>query len=274
MANLDLKRLWKVWWLWSWTGTGYIWELTDSPGISLQSLRSVLFPTQGMLPWAPHTRFLICKPESSQADHSDQAIQPPKHRKKNNQYKPRQPQGHIKLRRPGNQRAHPSCHHPRPLTFLASQAAQIHQKSVCDVNRIGRVSLWRVCLVHSRDVCLLCWALVLFPRSRRPSSEQRLLPKRWKKIPNSPLLPLNHAVSTPFHPVFKSTEVEGARTTAMKGWWKSWFVIQGALKCAVLAETAWVKAEDRPLFTFPISLVLTDRLLSLHHLLPSCSTTN
>lgn len=54
----------------------------SSPGISLQSLRWVLFPTQGVLPWAPHTRLLICRPESSQADHSDQAIQPPKHRKK------------------------------------------------------------------------------------------------------------------------------------------------------------------------------------------------
>lgn len=59
-----------------------IWELTDSPGISLQSLRWVPFPTHGVLPWTPHTRLLICKPESSQADHSDQAIQPPKHRKK------------------------------------------------------------------------------------------------------------------------------------------------------------------------------------------------
>lgn len=65
-------------------------ELTDSPGISLQSLRCVLLPTHGVLPWAPHNRLLICKPESSQADHSDQAIQPPKHRKQSNQWKPRQ----------------------------------------------------------------------------------------------------------------------------------------------------------------------------------------
>lgn len=110
------------------TGAVCVWELTDSPGISLQSLRWVPFPTQGALPWAPHTRLLICKPESSHADHSDQAIQPPKHRKKSNQWKPRQTQDHIGLRRPGNQSAHPSCRHPRPLTFPAGQTAQTHQK--------------------------------------------------------------------------------------------------------------------------------------------------
>lgn len=106
-----------------------IWELTDSPGISLQSLRWVLFPTHGVLPWAPHTRLLICKPESSQADHSDQAIQPPKHRKNRAiNREPRQSQDHIRLRRPGSQRAHPSCHHPRPLTSQGSQTIRTHQK--------------------------------------------------------------------------------------------------------------------------------------------------
>lgn len=33
-----------------------------------------------------------------------------------------------KAGRPGNQRAHPSCHHPRPLTFPTSQTDQTHQK--------------------------------------------------------------------------------------------------------------------------------------------------
>lgn len=115
-------------------------------------------------------------------------------------------------------------------------------KSVCDVNRIGKENPWRVCLVHSGDGCLLSQALVLFPRSRPPSSKQRLQPKRTEKIPNSQLLPANHALAALFHPVFKSTEVEGAQATAVKGWWKSWFVIQGALKCAVLAE----RPEQRP----------------------------
>lgn len=94
-------------------------------------------------------------------------------------------------------------------------------KSVCDVNRIGRVNPRRVCLVHSGDVCLLSQALVPFPRSRRPSSKQRLLPKRKDKIPNCQLLALNHALAALFHPVFKSTGVEGAQATAMKSWWKS-----------------------------------------------------
>jgi len=79
-------------------------------------------------------------------------------------------------------------------------------QSVCDVNRIGRVNPWRVCLVHSGDVCLLSQALVPFPRSSRPSSKQRLLPKRKEKIPNSQRLPLNHALAALFHPGSKSTE--------------------------------------------------------------------
>lgn len=109
-----------------------IWELTDSPGISLQSLRWVPFPTHGVLPWAPHTRLLICKPESSQADHSDQAIQPPKHRKEKKKLQSVGTQTNTRPHQtqdgPGSQCAHPSCHHPRPLTFPGSQTVQTHRK--------------------------------------------------------------------------------------------------------------------------------------------------
>lgn len=142
------------------------------------------FPTHGVLPCAPHTRLLICKPESSQADHSDQAIQPPKRREKEQSMEfPDKQQHHIKLRRPGSQRAHPSCRHPQPLTYPRQPNSPNRPKSVCDVNRTGRVNPWRVCLVHSRDVCLLSQALVLFPRSRPPGINKKALYPRAKANP-------------------------------------------------------------------------------------------
>lgn len=202
-----------------------IWELTDSPGISLQSLRWVPFPTHGVLPWAPHTRLLICKPESSQADHSDQAIQPPKHRKEKQKIAiSRNPDKHkatSNTRRTWKPMRPPKLSPPAATNLPGQPNSPNTPKSVCDVNRIGRVNPRRVCLVHSGDVCLLSQALVPFPRSRRPSSKQRLLPKRKDKIPNCQLLALNHALAALFHPVFKSTGVEGAQATAMKSWWKS-----------------------------------------------------
>lgn len=150
-------------------------------------------------------------PESSQADHSDQAIQPPKHRRRNtNQHKPRQPRGPWKPARP------PKLSPPAAYqTSWASQTAPMHpkkklKKSVCDVNRIGRVNPWRVCLVHSGDFCLLSQALVPFPHSERASGKQRLLPKRKENSPNSLPLPLNRALAALFHPAFKSAGVEAA----------------------------------------------------------------
>lgn len=132
---------------------------------------------------------------------------------------PDKQQHHIKLRRPGSQRAHPSCRHPQPLTYPRQPNSPNRPKSVCDVNRTGRVNPWRVCLVHSRDVCLLSQALVLFPRSRPPGiNKKALYPRAKAKFPppSAPRFEPCTCCTLPSR-CLKSTRVDGAQAAAMKG---------------------------------------------------------
>lgn len=75
------------------------------------------------------------------------------------------------------------------------------------------------CLLHGRDICLPSQASVLFPRSRQPSSKQKLLSnrsQRKKKTSRFQSLPLNCTLVALFCPAFKSSGVEGAQGAVMK----------------------------------------------------------
>lgn len=103
--------------------------------------------------------------------------------------------------------------------------------------------------MHSWDVCLPSQAFVLYPRSRRPSSKQKAPTKEERENAQLSAPPFEPCTCCTLSlPVFKSTRVEGAQATTNENLMKSWFVIQRALKCAVLAERASVEAEGQAFF--------------------------
>lgn len=228
-------------------------HLSDLPGISLQSLRWVLFPKQGVLLWEPHTRLLICKPESSQADHWDQVIQPPERREEINQYRPKKKwKAHQALT---------TC--PSNLTRWPNNPNET--KAVVVLTRLKE---WTqtVCLVHSGDICLPSQAFMPFPRSSSPSSKQKLQPWRKEKVP----APLFEACTRCTRSACIQEHWSGS-SAAMKGWWKTWTHSVCSQVWSFGTVTPSGGRGQTP-FAFPISLVFSDWLLSLHHLFLSFCT--
>lgn len=242
-------------------------KLTNSPGISLQSLRWVAFPTQGVLLWAPQTRLLVWKPESSQVDHRDQAIQPPE-QKKNRQIKINSSnRHHVKMRRTWKQSCPPKLLPSAPVTSLASQAAQTHQEAFVMSTRLQKQTQ-KVCLVHSWDICLLSQALGLFPRSRLPGNQQKLLPQRKKGNPTlSSFFWTRHSLHS-FGPHSRPMEWRECTVLHWKSKEKSQFVTWRDPKCAAFGREELGEGRGRTHVTFHICPKITKQLFCLQHLLP------